>query len=69
MKKKPAFTCFGCIKPNAKDIKVDKNDDRMRECCVLCSNYFDEKDGKKVIELRCGHVFHEPCFTNWIKGK
>ena len=41
----------------------------MRECCVLCTNYFDESDDKKVIELRCGHVFHEACFINWIKGK
>lgn len=34
------------------------------DTCAVCLDSFEEK---KVIKLRCNHLFHSECISNWIE--
>jgi hypothetical protein len=38
------------------------------EQCILCHQDFSESDGRQIVELNCGHIFHENCFKDWIQA-
>ncbi|KAG1680349.1 hypothetical protein FOA52_015439 [Chlamydomonas sp. UWO 241] len=41
----------------------DKNDAPQCSVCIC-----DYEDGELLMQLPCGHVFHQPCITTWMRA-
>lgn len=50
------------------DDKIPKGEDDL---CVICLGnlYEDGDDYEPVIMLPCGHMFHDVCLMEWLKGR
>lgn len=44
-------------------LSYDDND----VCSICLEKYFDEEDLKKVVSLKCKHLFHKECIDTWIR--
>ena len=36
-------------------------------CSICLEKYFDEEDLKKVVSLKCKHLFHKECIDTWFR--
>ena len=41
------------------------NTDNEEKLCTICIEDFEE--GNSCIKLKCGHIFHENCISDWVK--
>ena len=49
------------------DIKKQKYDGKNNEMCVICYENIEKK--KYVSKLKCNHIFHYKCISEWGKYK
>ena len=46
------------------EVEAESSEDDS-DCCPVCLNPYTAAE--IVIELRCGHVFHEQCISRWLQ--
>ena len=42
-----------------------KTDDDLPHCSICLGEY---EDGEAMVQLPCGHLFHEPCINSWTES-
>ncbi len=42
---------------------------KEKMCCICIEDYEVDNMNAKVLELSCGHLFHEECVTAWLSTK
>lgn len=47
-----------------KEIDHDEIEDLINDCCSICLDKYDSD--KKIVKLRCNHIYHKECITEWI---
>lgn len=49
-----------------KNAKEYHQKDGQSEQCAICLDDFKEGDGKQIAELKCSHIFHLKCLSEWV---
>ena len=47
--------------------KLSKNEIKVLEINDICSVCYGEIGNKKISQLKCGHIFHQSCISEWTK--
>ena len=37
------------------------------DTCVICFDFYEKNKRNRCFLLKCGHIFHERCLTEWVK--
>ena len=58
---------------NPNSVETDKKLAADKESCAICMDEYQEEEddgttnGKQIVELSCGHVFHAKWMEEWVE--